>query len=169
MVWAVGAFCIMRRVEGGDGVLSYIQLFGGALTTVVMSVAGGFWLAAAMRPETDPKIIQMLYDVGWLEGDLFNGISILQNLTFFFLFYKDHRPVRLIPKWALWFGFFLSMSYFLEILIVFFRSGPFAWNGLINFGVGFCTPFLWMIVMTFYLQRAAKTLYHEAQAATAKG
>jgi hypothetical protein len=26
-----------------------------------------------------------------------------------------------------------------------------------------------MIVMTFYLQRAAKTLYHEAQAATAKG
>jgi hypothetical protein len=32
MVWAVGAFCIMRWVEGGDGVLSYIQLFGGALT-----------------------------------------------------------------------------------------------------------------------------------------
>jgi len=165
MVWAVGAFCIMRRVEGGDGVLSYIQLFGGALTSVVMSVAAGFWVTAAMRPETDPKIIQMLYDVGWLEGDLFNGISILQNISFLLVFYKDDRPVRLIPKWALWFGFFLAMSYFLEILLPFFRSGPFAWNGLINYGVGFVTPFFWMIIMTIYLQRAAVTLYTEAEAA----
>jgi len=168
MVWAVGAFCVMRRVEKGDTPWSFIQLMGGSFNTVVMSVAAGFWVTAAMRPETDPKIIQMLYDVGWLEGDLFNGVAMLQNLSLFMVFYRDDRPVRLVPKWALWFGVFLSLSYSLEMLLPFFRSGPFGWGGLINYGVGFCTPFVWMIIMTFYLQKAAVTLYNESQAEVAQ-
>jgi len=165
--WSVAVFALMRRIEGGDGILSYIQLGGGILTVVVMSMGNAFWLTAAFRPETDPAIIQMLYDAGWLTVDLFFGVTTLQYCALALVLLQDRAPKKLAPKWFLWLGFWLSIEFMLEIIMPHFRSGPFSWSGLLNYWLPFFGPITWVTVMTIILYRSVHRFEEEDRAALA--
>ena len=69
MPWSAVVSARMSRIERGLPVLSFLQLIGGALTVMVVSMSATFWIAAAFRPERDPEITQMLHDMGWLTID----------------------------------------------------------------------------------------------------
>ena len=45
----------MARIEGRFPVLSLLQLLGGGLTVLVVSLSAVFWAVAAFRPERDPS------------------------------------------------------------------------------------------------------------------
>jgi hypothetical protein len=59
----------MARIEGNMSALAYLQLFGGALTVMVVPMSAAFRIVAAFRPERDPTMTQMLHDLGWLTID----------------------------------------------------------------------------------------------------
>ena len=164
MTWTVGVFGIMRQMEQRGYMLSYLQLMGGSLTCLVVMFSCVFWLAAAFRPETDPNIIQLLHDLGWLMIDLGFSVTTVQYVAFGLLALADARPRPLFPKWVAWLGIWAGLESFVECIMPLFRTGPFAWNGLFPYWVTFFMAFTWMGFMAFYMLKAVSRLRNEGAA-----
>lgn len=162
LIWCVGIFKVMEHMEGDNHVLSYIQLIGGALTFWVLSMACIFWLAAAFRPERDPAIQQMLYDVGWMTIDTPFFVTSAQMFAIGAVFLSDQREVPLVPKWLCWYGIWVAFTFFSEMIMPFFKTGPFAFNGLFSFWVVFGSFFIWVAALSYYLLAAISRIEIEA-------
>jgi hypothetical protein len=116
------------------------------------------WLTAAFRPdEISPDITRALHDLGWIvflvDVPPFSvwmiaiGIAIL----------RDRGAVPLFPRWLGFFNFWVALLILPALLLPFFKSGPFAYNGILALYLPFGAFFIWMVVMTFGLMRAIGT------------
>jgi hypothetical protein len=162
VTWTLGLFRILTRIEQGGPLLSYLQLAGGLLTSIVPMLACIIWLAAAFRPESqDPNNIRMLVDIGWMTMDIGFGVTILQYLGFGIVALRDPRPQPLFPKWVAWLGIWLGLEFIVELVMPYFRSGPFSWNGLFAYWVPFFGPFVWMAAVVVFMIRATRRLEAE--------
>lgn len=169
MIWAVGIFGFTRRMAGPHSMLPYLQLMGGALTALVPTFASVFWLTAALRPERDPALTQMLYDAGWMTIDMAWAVTTFQYVAAGIVFLQDKRTVPLVPKWMAWMGIWFGVEFVVETLMPNFRSGQFSWAGLFNYWIPFFGPFTWMALLSFTMMKAIPRLEREDEAArTAK-
>ena len=159
--WTVGLFRIMLRLERGGPVWSYLQLAGGMLTSVVPLMACLVWLTAAFRPEQDPDIIRMLFDMGWLIMDIGFGVTILQYVSLGVVALKDERAEPLFPRWLAWIGIWIGLEFIVELIMPYFRVGPFSWNGLFAYWIPFFGPFIFMTCISYYMARGANLLAAE--------
>jgi hypothetical protein len=160
-LWSAVLSRIVSRIEGPMGVLSTVELLGGLLTAII-------WLTASMRPESrSPETIQTLYDLGWIFFDVAFAFTFLQLLGLGFAILRDKRQVPLIPHWVAWLNFLTAATNVALVLVPFFETGPFAWQGLISFWVVFGLFFLVISVVTPYAWKALRRL--EAEDLTAAG
>src|ERR1700674_91077 len=133
MAWGCAVSKVMRRIEGPDGILSNLEMMGATITVAFPIVACGCWLTASMETGLlPPEIIHMLYFLGWMIIDLAYMVTTFQILAVSIVFLRDRRSVPLMPAWVSWWGFFTCAVFFPVSLIPFFRSGPFAFHGLVN-------------------------------------
>lgn len=164
IVWTVGLFRLLKRMERGGSTMSYLQLAGGLLTVPAPLFANIVWLTAALRPERDPEITRALVDLGWMIMDIGFGATILQYIGFGVVVMRDKRTEPLFPKWLAWVGIWMGLEFLVELLMPYFHTGPFSWNGLFNYWIPFFLPFAWMATVVFYTLKA--TLRLEAEGTT---
>jgi hypothetical protein len=147
-----------RRMERTP-LMSHIQVASVAIAALEGVMATVIWLTAAYRPDELPaEITRMLHDLGW--------ICFLVDVPPFsvwlaaigFAILRDNHPQPLFPRWLAYFNFWASLLLFPALVLPFFKSGPFAYNGILALYVPFVTFFLWMIVMTPALLKAQKTI-----------
>ena len=165
MAWGCAVSKVMRRIEGNDGILSNLEMMGATITVAFPIVACGIWLTAAMEIAIlPPEIIHMLYFMGWMIIDLAYMVTTFQIFAAAVVFLRDRRAKPLVPTWVNWWGFFTCVVFFPVSLIPFFKTGPFAFHGLINFWVAFFAWYVWVFAMSFYVIRAVGRLKEEDQA-----
>jgi len=161
-VWSAVLSKVISRIEGPMGVLSTVELLGGLLTAWVTVTPAIIWLTASFRPESrSPETVQMLYDLGWIFFDLTFACSLLQSLGLGFAILRDRRAEPLFPHWIAWLSFLTGATFVPLVLLPFFRSGPFAWQGLINFWAVFVVFFVLIAVVTPYAWKALRRLEAE--------
>ncbi len=92
------------------------------------------FLAAVFRPDRDPQLIALLYDVGLLTfvGSL--GCFTANYLVLALAIYLDKN--RILPKWMAYITFWQIATELLAGPVFIFRKGAFAWNGAISFWEG---------------------------------
>lgn len=146
-----------RRIEQVP-VMTYVQLASVAIATLEGVMATVIWITAAFRPaEIDPDLTRMLHDLGWLcflvDIPPFSiwiaavGIAIL----------RDRHTTPLFARWVGFFNLWVALLITPAMLIPFFKSGPFAYDGLLALYLPFGAFFIWMVVMTFAVLRAIGT------------
>lgn len=113
------------------------------------------FLVAAFRPDRDPQIIAMLYDLALLSfvGSL--GCFATQNMVLALAIFSDRNEI--FPKW---FGYMCIWMIVTEILagpVFIFKAGPLAWNGSISFWMGTAVFVVWEICIIRLLYSAIKT------------
>ena len=108
------------------------------------------WAVAAFRPDDiSAETTRMLNDVGWYLF-LFDvspfmvwmvavGLAVLMN--------RSDR--RLFPRWAGFFCFWVALGEAPAVLILFFKTGPFAYDGVIGFWLPTVAFFAWVMVMSW--------------------
>ena len=163
--WVVGLFRIMLAMEKGRLMLPVLQFAGGLLTVCVIAFSNVALLAAAYRPEQDPSITRMLFDLGWLTIDMVWGVTTLQYFAFGAVILSDRRSQTLFPRWLAWLGMFLGLEFALEFIMPHVRSGPFSWSGVFNYWLPFGGPVVWMILVAVYMLKATTRLEAEHPAA----
>src|SRR5581483_3345724 len=67
---------------------------------------------------------------------------------------KSGDPV--FPRWVGYYNLWTAFMFLPGALVIFFHTGPFAWNGILAFWVVAVLFGAWFIVMTFVLLQAIK-------------
>lgn len=155
--WSAVIATQLKRIEGRHSPLVYTQIAAAALLVIEFIYPMAVWCVAAFRPEADPEIIWRLNDLGWLAILGVAATLIVQNFVIGWLILQDKREVPIFPRWFGYFNFWIGIMFIPGELIWFFKSGPFAWNGLVSFWFVVAAFSVWMVLMTYYTARAIKS------------
>jgi len=144
----------MRRIEGIRPVLAYTQLALAALATVEFVIPYVFMLVSTYRTDTDPDVTRALFDLSWF---FFLGVVstfVLQLAIFGVAVLTDKRARPVFPRWLGYLNLWLSLMFTPASFIVFFKSGPMAWNGFFVWWVPVAAFLFWFVPNFIFLLKA---------------
>ena len=127
---ALIAYSMRRMSVSPVFAYSYLIIYSlagipGMLLTCIALVAGAF------RPDRDPRLLGLLYDMGFLSFSGTMGIFLIGSLIWGVAILLDNN--RVLPKW---FGYLNLCNALTEVVVApccMFKIGPFAWDGVIAF------------------------------------
>jgi hypothetical protein len=146
----------LRRTVSRSRLAADLQLGAGSIGVLTVMFPLMIFAITAFRPERDPELTQLLNDIGWL-------IIIPAFPTFVAQFFaiamgvlQDRGPEPVFPRWVAFFNLWVGLLFLPGGLAYLFRTGPFAWDGLLAFWVAAGAFFVWLILMTPLLLRAIR-------------
>jgi hypothetical protein len=153
----------LRRIEGSRAPLSQTQ-FGSAVALCLEFIFPVMlWVAAAYRADDiDAGLIRTLNDLGWLIFVVVVCSVIVQMLCIAGAIFIDQREQPIFPRWMGYLTLWVAVSMVPPGLALFFKDGPFAWNGILGFYVPLTCYAIWVPCMTYVLLCA--TAREEAEA-----
>jgi hypothetical protein len=144
---------IKRMSVGSVWAYSYIAALAvGALPGCIFAAFA--FLTAVFRPDRNPHVLVLLYDMGLLMfiGSL--GCFAVQYLVFALAILLDKN--KIFPKWLAYVSIWQIVTEGLAAPIFIFRHGPFAWNGSISFWEGTAIFVVWQICVIYLLFKVIK-------------
>lgn len=144
----------MSRMEGRWPILSIAQVALGLSNVLFFVIPVVFWQAAAFRPDRDPEVIRTLNDLGWLIIMWPFSLASMQNLVIAAAILSDRNSPPVFPRWMAFFNLWVALLLAAGVLIPFFKTGPFAWDGLFGFWLPASVYLLWIALSSFILARA---------------
>ena len=159
----------IARIEGRQPVLALMQFGAAVLLLVFFMLCCMLWIAASFRPELEPSTVRALHDLSWLVFVMVFPGYTLQMTCIALAAFMDDSPRPIWPRWAGYFNLWVGLSGMGGGLAVFFKEGPFAWNGLIGFYVPIACFAIWIGVMTYLMHTGIKRQAAEEAASEAPG
>jgi len=145
----------MRRIEGPGAPLAMTQLCSAALLSLEFIVPIIVWQTAVYRADVESaELVRMLNDMGWLLFVSVISSVVVQIAAIGLAIFTDEREDPIFPRWAGWLNIWVAFILAPAGVIVFFHSGPFAWNGLISFYLPLTSYLVWSMVMYVLVRRA---------------
>lgn len=152
----------LAHIEGRFPVWSWSQLAAAAGTTLTLAFPVMFWATAAFRPERSPELLLLLDDLAWVPFAGMTAPFMLQPLCIAIVGLMDKSEHPIFPRWFCFFNLWADLLILPGGLIIFFHSGPFAWNGLFGIWIPFIAFGIWFGLMAYHLikgiRRQALTL-----------
>jgi hypothetical protein len=103
-------------------------------------------LAAAYRPDRDPAITQALNDAGWLPFVGGFMATFFQLIAIGICIFQDTEQ-KVYKRWLGYFNFWAALVLVPAGFDLFFKTGPFAWNGALAFWLVLVVFCIWFLVM----------------------
>ncbi|MBK3572879.1 hypothetical protein JHN63_03375 [Streptomyces sp. MBT65] len=155
----------MRRIEGGWGLLSMIQLLTGVVAPIGFFFPIAILAAAAYRPEShSPDVLYAMSDIYWLMLVGNACIFVLQVWSIGYAALVDDRAKPVFPRWFGYLNLVLGVLLIPGAFVFLTKTGPFAWNGLLANVLPTVVYFIWKIATPIVLLRAVKSEEEEAAA-----
>jgi hypothetical protein len=163
-VWAIAISKVQGKIVGKDSILNDLQVWGGGLTVVPLLVTSAMWLTAGYSPDLPDTQLKQLLDNAWMLLDMAYSVTSVQMFAMGVAFLADKRVKPLMPRWVAWYGIWVGIAFIAECLMPFYKTGPFARNGWLNFWVEFLIWFAWAFLVSFYVIKGITRLQEEALA-----
>jgi hypothetical protein len=136
---------------------TFTYMFLGAQAVGVVN--GCLWpaiclLTAAFRPDRDPRILELLYDMGFLSFVGTLGCFVTAYLGLIAAVLLDRNEI-----FPCWFGYVCVWNLVTELVaapVFFFHDGVFAWNGAISFWIDTAVFVVWQNALLMVLLKAIK-------------
>jgi hypothetical protein len=159
--WYAITGLLLKRIAGRHTPWSATYLMAATVTVVAFLIPYMTWQTAAFRPdETSPELTQRLNDLGWIPWIGMASTAVLQGLLIAVVIFQDHREVPLMPRWAGYLSLLSATSLIPPTLLVFFKTGPFAWNG-IAFYISLACYTTWIFALSAAMVKAINRLERE--------
>jgi len=158
-LWVAGISVFLKRIEGRDSPLTYAQLALGCLLPLEFIVPVFTWQVAAYRPERGAEIVQMLNDMAWLPfiGAVYT--AVFEAVAIAYAVLRDNPGGRTVfPRWVGYLNIFFLLTFCPGTMLVFFKDGPLAWDGVLGFWVVVVGYFSWTVLMSVVMLRASRRL-----------
>ena len=146
----------MFRIEGRYPVMSVLQAISGTCASMLFFFPCLVWTVIAFRPERDPALMYLLNDFSWIWFVIPFSPAMIQNLAIGFAILGDKRDQPLFPRWSGFLNIWVGLLFIPGGVAGFFKTGPFAWNGLLSFWLGVTVFTIWIIVMIPLLLKAVE-------------
>lgn len=152
--WVAAVTMQLNRAKPRSTVLVLTQLILGVNLVLEFLLCLLIWEVAAFRADRSAESIQLLNDLAWLPFIGLTGTAILQAFVFAVIVLRDRSEKPVLPRWSAYVNIWVGLSFFSCSINALFKSGPFAWDGLLSFYmamVAFCS---WYLVNSFVVLRA---------------
>jgi hypothetical protein len=154
--WVAVITVQMKRIEGARPVLAYTQLAAGAVGIFLFLLPAMCWTLAAFRPDRDPQLTMLINDLGWFILVMPFGPPIVQNFAIGLAVLTDKSPRPVFPRWVGYFNIWSGVLFIPGGMVTFFKTGPFAWSGLLAFWVPLFVFGAWFLAMFVALRGAIR-------------
>jgi hypothetical protein len=151
-----------RRIVGAPKTLFQLQV--AAFSSSVFFIIGPFmiWWAAAYRPdERSAQLTQALNDLGWI----FLLVAWVPFVTWYVVtglaILCDTSPIPIYPRWVGYIGLMMGLGQTSAAFLIYFKTGPFAWDGIFSWWLPATWFFTWFVVMTVTTTKAINTQYRD--------
>jgi hypothetical protein len=152
--WGAAIAAQTRRKEGEFPVLTYAQLTCVGCGTAVAMMLAFFWAIMSYRPgEYPPALIQFAADMSYFYPLFSWPIFTFWCFAIALAVLLDDSGTPVYPRWIGYVNIWAGLLYIPGGLILFFKSGPFAWDGILGFYIPFIAFFLWILVMSYVMIR----------------
>ena len=149
--WAVISAQMARIERGRFPILAMVQFGCGVSNEIFFVLYSILWILAAFRTNVPATTIQSFNDMAWIMWALVFPHYCLQMITIAATAFIDHSSH---PVWPRWFGYFsiaVGVTGPMGILAGIYKTGPFAWNGIVGFYPAIVAYFIWLVIMTYLL------------------
>ncbi|KQY58211.1 hypothetical protein ASD11_00635 [Aeromicrobium sp. Root495] len=144
----------LKRIRGAKA-LADVQMVSCALLSLEFITPIAVWMATSYRAEgRSAEVTQAMHDLGWI---LFMtviwslwvqliavGVAILLD--------RSERPA--LPRWLAYLSLWEALLILPAGTVLFFKDGPFAWNGAVGLYVPLVTYSVWILSTTWCIHRA---------------
>lgn len=142
----------MKRMTAGS-VCAYLYLGGMAVGALPGCLLVAFcFLAAVYRPDRDPELLSLLYDLGCLSyvGSLGCFTAAYFGFAVAILFDRN----EIFPKWLAYVTVWQIVTEVMAVPVFVMTAGPFAWNGSMSFWTGTVIFGFWLSCVIYFLKKA---------------
>lgn len=122
----------IRKIEGLGSLLAPVQFGGAVILVAFFQIICLLWLLASFRSDADPDITRAATDYGWLVWTILIPTLSLQWICMAIASFIDYRARPLWPRWAGYMFIWVATTNAGGICAVFFKTGPFSWNGIVG-------------------------------------
>jgi len=145
-----------RRNENRP-VMTCIQIACIAIGALEGIIAMFVWAAAAFRAgQIDPESTRLINDLGWFAFMFDVPPFSLWVGAIAYTILRDRRTEPVFPRWVAYFNIWLAFLFLPADAMAFFKTGPFAWNGLLCLYIPVGSFSVWILVMTPVVLRAIR-------------
>ncbi len=153
----------VRRMEGSFAPLFAINLIAGCAGAVAIFMPAMLLGAAAYRPERAPEVTQALNDLAWVPFIMNGPPAIAQAVSFGLAVLGDKSERPAFPRWLGFYNFWVAFCFLPACILVYFKHGPFAWNGLLSFWLAATVFGTYFIIMAVMFIKAARVIEGEGR------
>jgi hypothetical protein len=154
--WAVVLSIQMAHEEKGLPVWAITQALASTIGTFLFAFPPVLWGVAAFSVDRDPGLTVMMNDFAWLTfvtPSSFFPFQILPIAAVAFSVKADEVNTA-FPRWLGWVMVWVAITGTSGAIAQLFKSGPFAWNGLVPFYIPVGIFGGWFCVQAYYLLKA---------------
>jgi hypothetical protein len=157
----------IRKIKNLPPALTYMQVASVGSASLIFVIPWIFWQTAAYRLDRAPSEILLLNDLGWMSF-VFPYIAFTAwNFAIALSIFCDTAKNPVYPCWMAYYNIFVGLSFVPDQFIPFFKSGVFAWNGLIPYWIPFVIYGIWILVtMTMTVKAIRREEAEETAALT---
>lgn len=146
----------IRRTELRVPSLAILQFASGIIVTVVLIIPMLLFIGGLFRPERPAELTKLVNDLSYVMlilpwPPIFGQLGALVVAIF-----HDRSTTPVFPRWLGFFNLWVALLLLPASMIIFFKTGPFAWTGVIGFWIPAAVFGIWYIVMTVVLLRAIR-------------
>jgi len=141
----------IARIEKRSPLLALTQFGCAVLLMVFFVLCSMLWVAASFRSDLSATTVRALNDLSWLCFVMVFPGYVMQMACVAIVSMRDRSADPVWPRWAGWLSAWTGLCGCGGGIAVFFKHGPFAWNGLIGFYVPFAEFVIWLGVMTYLM------------------
>ncbi len=144
-----------RRITGVPAALKYLQLSSYAAASLLIILPLTTWFTVAFRPNTwSPESAQLLNDFGWITFVIGFPPFVTWVVSTGLAILCDQSEDPVYPRWSGYLSVFMGFIQMSAVLLVFAKTGPFAWNGLFSWWIPMTDFFTWFMVITVLTMKA---------------
>ncbi len=146
----------IRRTERRVPSLAILQFASGIIVTVVLIIPMLLFIGGLFRPERPAELTKLVNDLPYVMLILPWPPILGQLGALVVAIFNDRNPTPVFPRWLAYFNLWVAILLLPTSMIIFFKTGWFAWTGVIGFWIPAAVCGVWYIVMTVYLLRAIR-------------
>jgi hypothetical protein len=137
------------RMSTRSFTLAFTQLACGVIALALPLIVLILYATLVFRPERAVEDVYLLHDFAWLMLVAVAPPPSLQALTIGWAILSDRSEPAVFPRWVGFFCLWVGILFIPGMFAIFFKTGPFAWDGILAFWLPFALFFGWLGVLAW--------------------
>lgn len=139
------------RMSSRSYTLAFTQLACGVIALALPLIVIMLYATLVFRPDRGVEDMYLLHDFAWLMLIAVAPPPALQAITIGWAVLTDKSDPPIFPRWMGFFCLWVGILFVPGMFAIFFKTGPFAWDGLLAFWLPFGIFFAWLAVLAWQI------------------